>query len=110
MHSSRIFERVGAIQVEVHFWNKVCFTHWVEWEAIWSKLGYIPESSSARACTSKNAKGSAATNEDLLTWQRALDLLRDSRFLQSFSKLLVVVKWWNFQTVKCFSVAMKSTW
>ncbi len=84
MHSSRIFERIGAIQVEVHFWNKVCFAHWVEWEAVWLKLEYPPESSISRACTtSKNAKVSAATNEDLLIWQRALDLLRDSRFLQS---------------------------
>jgi hypothetical protein len=83
MHSSRILERVGAIQMEVHFWNKACFAHWVEWEATWSKLGYPSESSSSRACTSKNAKGSAATNEDLLNWQRALDLLRDSGFLQS---------------------------
>ena len=64
MHSSGVFERVGAIQMVVHFWNKACFAHWVEWESIWSPRGYPLESHDSRACTNKNAAGSAASSDD----------------------------------------------
>jgi hypothetical protein len=82
MHSSGVFERVGAIQMEVHFWNKACFAHWVEWETTWSPQGYPSEASRSRACTNENAAGSAARKEDLVIWQKALDVLRDSGFQQ----------------------------
>jgi hypothetical protein len=82
MHSSGVFERVGAIQMEVHFWNKACFAHWVEWESIWSPRRYPSECWDSRACTNKNAAGSAASSEDLVIWQKVLDLLRDSGFQQ----------------------------
>ena len=82
MHSSGILERIGAIQMEVHFWNKACFAHWVEWEKMWSPLGYPSDSSSSRACTNKNAQGSAASDEDVVIWQNALNILRDSGFQQ----------------------------
>jgi hypothetical protein len=82
MHSSGVFKRVGVIQMEVHFWNKACFAHWVEWETKWSRRGYPSEASNSRACTNENAAGSAARSEDLVLWQKALDLLRDSGFQQ----------------------------
>jgi hypothetical protein len=82
MHSSGVLQRVGTIQIEVHYWNKACFAHWVEWESIWGPRGYPSESSSSRACTNENAKGSAASYEDIAVWQKAFDILLDSGFHQ----------------------------
>lgn len=84
MEVSGTLAQVGAIQMEVHFWNQACFKHWVEWEHHWGPLGYPKESFSTRACEHKNAKGSAASNEDIKKWQEALDLLQQSGFQEFF--------------------------
>jgi hypothetical protein len=48
-------------------------------------LGYPKEFFSTRSFENKNAKGAAAAkNEDILKWQKALDLLKDSGFQELF--------------------------